>query len=610
MATSTVKIDVQVNSKSINDLEKELADINEQLNDVEIGSQAFKDLSKSAQAATAQLEKVNSEVEGFTADKKFMAADGAIKGFAGSISGVVGAFGLLGVESEKLGAFEEKAASAIALSMGLKDMAEGYKMIANAEVLAAAKAKIMGLTTKQALIATGIGAFVVLLGSVIAYWDDIVKGAENLGKKFKLVGVIIDGVKDAFNSFIDAVRPALEYLGLISTAEEKRAEATRVASGVAAEASQRELDLMRARGAAAEEIYAKEIELINQKIAASTDEEEIASLNHDKAVARASETKRLQDEAAKRQAEADAARKKRNEEIAKEKEEEAKRLADEAQKVQDDENDRLQAIEDIRKAYDERRRDDAAETELQKVELEEQRALEDLERLKATEEEKLNIMAYYKELKDIAAEEDRAITNEKNQAIAQEDYDRLMNNLQAEYDAAQQKIAIRASIVDAIANLAGQETAIGKAAFLAQNVIRLMDLKASATAALKKMAIDAGKAGADTASGFAATAKVGFPQNVPMLIAYALQAVGIIAAMKSAFSKGKSAVASAGVGGGGGDISVPSIGGGGVSAPQPVMPAAPAQVTSTTPTIQAYVVSGDVRDGQEADARLRNRRTV
>ncbi len=137
MATSTVKIDVQVNSKSINDLEKELADINEQLNDVEIGSQAFKDLSKSAQAATAQLEKVNSEVEGFTADKKFMAADGAIKGFAGSISGVVGAFGLLGVESEKLGAFEEKAASAIALSMGLKDMAEGYKMIANAEVLSA-----------------------------------------------------------------------------------------------------------------------------------------------------------------------------------------------------------------------------------------------------------------------------------------------------------------------------------------------------------------------------------------------------------------------------------------------------------------------------------------
>ncbi len=64
------------------------------------------------------------------------------------------------------------------------------------------------------------------------------------------------------------------------------------------------------------------------------------------------------------------------------------------------------------------------------------------------------------------------------------------------------------------------------------------------------------------------------------------------------------------LGGGGGDISVPSIGGGGVSAPQPVVPAAPAQVTSTTPTIQAYVVSGDVRDGQEADARLRNRRTV
>jgi SMC interacting uncharacterized protein involved in chromosome segregation len=90
MAKSTVNVDVQIQTKSIDKLEQELASINEELKQAEIGSKAFTELSTKAQGLTKELNKANEAAEGFTDDKKFMAADGAIKAMAGSVSGVVG----------------------------------------------------------------------------------------------------------------------------------------------------------------------------------------------------------------------------------------------------------------------------------------------------------------------------------------------------------------------------------------------------------------------------------------------------------------------------------------------------------------------------------------
>lgn len=70
MAKEVVNIDIQIESKSVGELEEELSQINEELKQVKIGSQAFKDLSADSQKLTADLEKVNKEIEGFTLDKK------------------------------------------------------------------------------------------------------------------------------------------------------------------------------------------------------------------------------------------------------------------------------------------------------------------------------------------------------------------------------------------------------------------------------------------------------------------------------------------------------------------------------------------------------------
>jgi len=48
MANTTVNIDVQVQSKSLQELEQELEQINAELKEVPVGSDAFKDFIKSS----------------------------------------------------------------------------------------------------------------------------------------------------------------------------------------------------------------------------------------------------------------------------------------------------------------------------------------------------------------------------------------------------------------------------------------------------------------------------------------------------------------------------------------------------------------------------------
>ncbi len=172
--TETIKINFDIQNASINELDKELASINDELREMSQNDPGFDQKAKEAAKLTNQLNKANAAAEGFTDDKKFMAADGAIKAMSGAVTGVVGALGLLGIESEVFGEMEKKAASAIAVGLGIKDLSEGFRDLKKSGMLATAQVKIFGKVTKSALIATGIGAFIVALGTIYTYWDDIV----------------------------------------------------------------------------------------------------------------------------------------------------------------------------------------------------------------------------------------------------------------------------------------------------------------------------------------------------------------------------------------------------------------------------------------------------
>jgi hypothetical protein len=120
------------------------------------------------------------------------------------------------------------------------------------------------------------------------------------------------------------------------------------------------------------------------------------------------------------------------------------------------------------------------------------------------------------------------------------------------------RVAVRQKVMDDIISIAGAETNVGRAALIAKQLLLAKELvmEIKRTITFSKLAL--AKAKVDIAAGVPATAKIGFPQNIPMLIGYAAQAVAIISAIRSAV-KGAESAGIEGVEGGGAPA-VPNMG--------------------------------------------------
>jgi hypothetical protein len=155
-------------------------------------------------------------------------------------------------------------------------------------------------------------------------------------------------------------------------------------------------------------------------------------------------------------------------------------------------------------------------------------------------------------------------------------------------------------------SLTNAETALGKAAIIAKNVMaaKEMIIEAKKTLAFSQSAV--ANSLTAVAEGTAKTAKIGFPQNIPMLIAYAAQAAGIIGSVRNAVKSSK------------GSVSVPDVNV--AAATQRAMPETESQspafnivgssgsnqiaealAGSNNRPIKTYVVAGDVTTAQEMD---------
>ena len=157
--------------------------------------------------------------------------------------------------------------------------------------------------------------------------------------------------------------------------------------------------------------------------------------------------------------------------------------------------------------------------------------------------------------------------------------------------------------LDAVIDAAGQESDIGKALYLAKEAMRIKDMIAEAQATIQKITMKAAEAGVDTSAGFAKTAAAGFPQNVPLLIAFAAQAAGIMAAVNSAVGSAKGAASSAG-GGGGSVASAPAAPVFNVVGAAPENQLAQAIGEKESKPQKAYIVASDVTSAQALDRNI------
>ncbi len=291
-----------------------------------------------------------------------------------------------------------------------------------------------------------------------------------------------------------------------------------------------------------------------------------------------------------------------------------KSIAEEEKKI---ELDRLQSVVDNAKAGTQAKID--AENELRAFK--EQKRQEDIERDEELQQAKLDKLSQEAENEQLSFEERRALLDERRKLIEQDEsisaderLERLKTQFELESELDKKKIQQQNQVLDNLIKVTGAESKIGKALLLAKQALAAKELilDATKTLAFSKQAVT--RSTIAVAEGTADTAKVGFPQNVPLLIGYAAQAVGIISAIKKA---------TGGVGGGSASQSTPTIT---TPTPQPIaqqsnfnivgqggdnqLASVISNQTQNQPPTRSYVVSSDISTQQELDRNIEDSATV
>jgi len=119
-----------------------------------------------------EIEAANEQVQLFDPGARFQALTNAASAAAAGIAAVQGAMALFGGESEEVEKALLKVQSAMALSQGLSELKDIGKV--GDDLITSFRGLTAGVNGfKKALITTGIGALVVAVGLLVAYWEDI-----------------------------------------------------------------------------------------------------------------------------------------------------------------------------------------------------------------------------------------------------------------------------------------------------------------------------------------------------------------------------------------------------------------------------------------------------
>ena len=178
----TIELEIQDNSKSLKqqyrEAVQELQKLSQQYG--ETSDQAVK-AAKAAAELKDQIEFSKDLIKGFNPDAKFAAAEGAINGVMNGIQAFEGGLALIGVESDKVQEAMLRVQSVMALTQGINGVMEA----GDAFAILGKKAGVALKGIKTEIIATGIGVFVVALGTIVAYWDEISEAVSGVSKEQK-----------------------------------------------------------------------------------------------------------------------------------------------------------------------------------------------------------------------------------------------------------------------------------------------------------------------------------------------------------------------------------------------------------------------------------------
>lgn len=258
MATEKVDI-LQVNTEpsrtSVKDLRKEMKSLKDQLLNLDEGTAEYNaTLQKAANiqhTLKEQMEEVNASA--MDAGQILGNATNAVAGMTGAFQAGAGIMNMFGVESEASMEMIAKMQNVMAITQGFQAIDDGVKAFgrlgtaikgstiwqalfgkqkkeevkdqleaAAATTTYAGSQKLAESTTKKtttathgfkkALIATGLGALVVILGSIIANWDEFTQAIGLSGEQLKKLKQVYDGVMGVIQNGIKHFASAITKL--------------------------------------------------------------------------------------------------------------------------------------------------------------------------------------------------------------------------------------------------------------------------------------------------------------------------------------------------------------------------------------------------------------
>lgn len=207
----SVELEIKLqNAKSIGDLESVLKEINKELKTVDVGSEAFNQLSEQAKKADGSLKGIKDELRGISDEKQLDSVAKLGASLAGGLSVATVAASHFGEQTEEsINAAIRTATELTVVVNAIKPIMEGLTSTnrrAFAEFVKGFKtsgvaATLFGNTTKAALISTGVGAFAVAVGLLIANWEAVTAAVN----KFIDSIPFLKSIKDTVTDLVDSV---------------------------------------------------------------------------------------------------------------------------------------------------------------------------------------------------------------------------------------------------------------------------------------------------------------------------------------------------------------------------------------------------------------------
>lgn len=197
--------------KTLKEMRKELRDLRDQLVNTQKGTEEYNRTVQQAANIQHELKEQMQEINASAMDfsQKMGNATKAMTGISGAITAATGALSLFGIENEEAQKKIQTTMTAlIGITQGLSKMDDGVKAFKRLTLAINTGSGALG-KFKMALIATGLGALVVVLGSIIAYWEDFTAAIGVSEQQMQRFGDVAKGVLNVITSSLKGLVQAL-----------------------------------------------------------------------------------------------------------------------------------------------------------------------------------------------------------------------------------------------------------------------------------------------------------------------------------------------------------------------------------------------------------------